>query len=183
MLILLSVQLRIAAPAGITIDYAGRPLGELQVLLVPRKPVVFRGEFRWERVQSWRLPRALSYGCGSMILRVSGGAIRAVMCCSCSLLRGPEVGAVWKGGGPVGGWGGGLMLGIAGILASLTLLMLLAYRGASVIVLAPVCLLLAVAADPGTPLLAGYTQVFMPGVGRFIRSIFRCFCWERCLVV
>jgi len=58
--------------------------------------------------------------------------------------------------------GADLMLGIAGILASLTLLMLLAYRGASVIVLAPVCLLLAVAADPGTPLLAGYTQVFMP---------------------
>ncbi|MFM7864257.1 MAG: GntP family permease, partial [Planctomycetaceae bacterium] len=67
------------------------------------------------------------------------------------------------------------MLGIAGILASLTLLMLLAYRGASVIVLAPVCLLLAVAADPGTPLLAGYTQVFMPGVGRFIAQYFPLF--------
>lgn len=71
--------------------------------------------------------------------------------------------------------GVGLMLGIAGILASLTLLMLLAYRGASVIVLAPVCLLLAVAADPGTPLLAGYTQVFMPGVGRFIAQYFPLF--------
>ncbi|MFN5625879.1 MAG: GntP family permease, partial [Planctomyces sp.] len=67
------------------------------------------------------------------------------------------------------------MLGIVAILASLTLLMLLAYRGASVIALAPVCLLLAVAADPGTPLLAGYTQVFMPGVGRFIAQYFPLF--------
>lgn len=67
------------------------------------------------------------------------------------------------------------MLGITGILASLSLLMVLAYRGASVIVLAPLCLLLAVAADPATPLLAGYTQVFMPGVGRFIAQYFPLF--------
>jgi len=48
-----------AEPAGITIDYAqGRPLGELQVLLVPRKPVV--------------LPRRISVGAGAE-LEVAAG--------------------------------------------------------------------------------------------------------------
>jgi hypothetical protein len=47
-------------PAGITIDYAqGRPLGELQAVLVQRKPSV--------------LPERISVGAGSE-LRVSAGS-------------------------------------------------------------------------------------------------------------
>ncbi|RLS30640.1 MAG: GntP family permease [Planctomycetota bacterium] len=61
-------------------------------------------------------------------------------------------------------------MGIAGIFLSLGLLMILAYRGVNVIVLAPVLAMLAVACDGGSPLLANYTQVFMPAVGRFIAN-------------
>ncbi|MDP3825752.1 MAG: GntP family permease, partial [Polaromonas sp.] len=50
---------------------------------------------------------------------------------------------------------------IAGILLSLVLLMWLAYRGISVLILAPVLALLAVLLSPDAPLLASYTQVFM----------------------
>ncbi len=67
------------------------------------------------------------------------------------------------------------MSGLAGIILSLFLLMYLAYRDVSVLVLAPVCALLAVALDGELPLLASYTQIFMISVGEFISSYFPLF--------
>lgn len=67
------------------------------------------------------------------------------------------------------------MFEVAGIVFSLLLLMLLAWRGASVLVIAPLCVLVAVIADGGTPLLPAYTQIFMPGVGQFIARYFPLF--------
>ncbi len=67
------------------------------------------------------------------------------------------------------------MLGVIGIFVSLGLLMLLAYRGANILVFAPLCLLVAVVCDGATPLLASYTQIFMPSVGQFIAKYFPLF--------
>jgi len=69
---------------------------------------------------------------------------------------------------------GGLQ--IIGILVSLVLLMGLAYRGISVIILAPVLALLAVLfSGDGHQLLAVYTQVFMYGVLGFVVKYFPVF--------
>lgn len=67
------------------------------------------------------------------------------------------------------------MIGILGIVLSLVLLMALAYRGASVLILAPLMALLAVLFSPGTPVLASYTQVFMPALGGFVIAFFPLF--------
>jgi H+/gluconate symporter-like permease len=67
------------------------------------------------------------------------------------------------------------MTGILGILLALGLLMALAYRGISVLILAPLMALLAALLSPGTPLLASYTQVFMPALGGFIVAFFPLF--------
>ncbi|TVP98640.1 MAG: GntP family permease [Planctomycetaceae bacterium] len=67
------------------------------------------------------------------------------------------------------------MIGLAGILLSLVLLMYLAYRNVSVLVLAPVCAMLAVMLDGGLPILASYTQIFMASVGQFITQFFPLF--------
>jgi H+/gluconate symporter-like permease len=67
------------------------------------------------------------------------------------------------------------MVGIAGILLSLALLIYLAYRGLSVLILAPLMALLAVLFSPGTPLLASYTQVFMKALGGFVVLYFPLF--------
>ena len=67
------------------------------------------------------------------------------------------------------------MTGVIGILASLLLLMLLAYRNHSVIVIAPVCALLAVAVEGELPLMATYTQIFMDSLGKFIIRYFPLF--------
>ncbi|WP_119154960.1 GntP family permease [Caldimonas tepidiphila] len=67
------------------------------------------------------------------------------------------------------------MTGILAILVALLLLIWLAYRGFSVLVLAPLTALLAVLLSPGAPLLASYTQVFMPALGRFIVLYFPLF--------
>jgi len=67
------------------------------------------------------------------------------------------------------------MQSIFPILMSLALLMWLAYRGISVLVLAPAMALLAVVASPDVPLLASYTQVFMKAVGGFIALFFPLF--------
>jgi H+/gluconate symporter-like permease len=68
------------------------------------------------------------------------------------------------------------MLGIAGILVSLALLIGLAYRGWNVILIAPVCALVAVLFTLGdTPLLATYTQVFMPALGGYLIKFFPLF--------
>lgn len=67
------------------------------------------------------------------------------------------------------------MTDILGILLALGLLMALAYRGISVLILAPLMALLAALLSPGTPLLASYTQVFMPALGGFIVAFFPLF--------
>jgi H+/gluconate symporter-like permease len=59
------------------------------------------------------------------------------------------------------------MMGLAGILVALALLMWLAYRGWSVLLVAPVAALVA-AAISGEPLLAHWTQTFMGGASRFV---------------
>ncbi|WP_164101259.1 GntP family permease [Candidatus Laterigemmans baculatus] len=66
-------------------------------------------------------------------------------------------------------------MGIAGIVLSLLLLIYLAYRDVSVLVLAPLCALLAVLLDGNLPLLASYTQIFMASVGQFVKDFFPLF--------
>ena len=67
------------------------------------------------------------------------------------------------------------MTSIAGIVLALALLMALAYRGVSVLVLAPLMALLATLFSPGAPVLASYTQVFMPALGGFVVAFFPLF--------
>lgn len=67
------------------------------------------------------------------------------------------------------------MLGMAGITSSLLLLIYLAYRGVSVLVVAPLMALLAALCSAGVPILATYTQVFMPAFGNFAISYFPLF--------
>jgi H+/gluconate symporter-like permease len=66
------------------------------------------------------------------------------------------------------------MTGVLGIAVALGLLILLAYRGYSVLLLAPAMAALA-ALLGGAPLLASYTQVFMPALGGFIVQYFPLF--------
>lgn len=66
------------------------------------------------------------------------------------------------------------MFGLAGILLALGLLIFLAYRGVSVLLLGPLMALLA-AAFAGEPLLGLYTQVFMSSAGGFVTSFFPLF--------
>ena len=67
------------------------------------------------------------------------------------------------------------MISVLGIVVSLLLLIYLAYRDVSVLVLAPICALLAAAFDGQLPLLATYTQIFMGSVGQFVRDFFPLF--------
>lgn len=67
------------------------------------------------------------------------------------------------------------MTGIAAILASLLLLMFLAYRGISVLLLAPLLAALAALLSLDVPVLASYTQVFMKALGNFIVLYFPLF--------
>ncbi|MEM8836753.1 MAG: GntP family permease [Pseudomonadota bacterium] len=62
-----------------------------------------------------------------------------------------------------------------GILLSLILLMYLAYRGVSVIILAPVLAILAVVLNSGGPILGTYTQVFLPALGDYLVRFFPLF--------
>ena len=66
------------------------------------------------------------------------------------------------------------MIGLLGVLLALGLLIWLAFRGISVLILGPVMALLA-AAFSLQPGLATYTQVFMPAAGGFIISFFPLF--------
>ncbi len=66
------------------------------------------------------------------------------------------------------------MTGLAGIVLALGLLIFLAYRGMSVLLLAPLMAMLA-AAFSAAPLLGLYTQVFMASAGGFIVSFFPLF--------
>ena len=67
------------------------------------------------------------------------------------------------------------MIGVLGILLSLALLMYLAYRGITVLVLAPLLSLLAVVAGGDPRLLASYTQIFMTSLGGFVAKYFPLF--------
>ena len=67
------------------------------------------------------------------------------------------------------------MISVAGILVSLVLLMYLAYRNHNVIVIAPICALVAVGLDGELPLLAVYTQIFLDSLGKFIVRYFALF--------
>lgn len=67
------------------------------------------------------------------------------------------------------------MISLAGILLALGLLIALSYRGVSVIVLSPTMAVLATAFAIGTPLIATYTQIFMPAAGDFIVRFFPLF--------
>ncbi|WP_336485947.1 GntP family permease [Methylobacterium nigriterrae] len=65
-------------------------------------------------------------------------------------------------------------MGLAGILLGLALLMGLAFRGWSVLLLAPLAALMA-AAFSGEPLLAHWTQTFMGSAARFLAQFFPLF--------
>jgi H+/gluconate symporter-like permease len=67
------------------------------------------------------------------------------------------------------------MTGILGIVVALALLMYLAFRGISVLILAPAMALLAVLIAGGLPILGAYTQIFMRSTGDFIVLFFPLF--------
>ncbi|MCT4631197.1 MAG: GntP family permease [Firmicutes bacterium] len=67
------------------------------------------------------------------------------------------------------------MLGMLGIIISLGLLMYLAYRGITVLILAPLLAMLAVLFSGDIPALAGYTEVFMKGFAGFAKLYFPLF--------
>lgn len=71
------------------------------------------------------------------------------------------------------------MIGVLGIIVSLGLLMFLAYRGISVIILAPILALFAVflggIATGNAHLMATYTEVFMVSLGGYVKSYFPVF--------
>lgn len=67
-----------------------------------------------------------------------------------------------------------MTLGLIGIIVSLAALIFLAYRGVSVIIAAPICAFFALAMS-GAPLLPGYTEIFMPALGKFVTSYFPLF--------
>src|SRR5699024_8239238 len=66
------------------------------------------------------------------------------------------------------------MLGLLGILLALTTLITLAYRGYSVLIVAPLAALISVV-FAGMPIVASYTQTFMPALAGFISSYFPLF--------
>ena len=65
-------------------------------------------------------------------------------------------------------------MGLIGILLALALLMWLAYRGWSVLMVAPIAGLVA-ALIAGEPILAHFTQTFMPGAASFVAQWFPIF--------
>ncbi|WP_454621017.1 GntP family permease [Bradyrhizobium cenepequi] len=65
-------------------------------------------------------------------------------------------------------------MGLTGILLGLALLMWLAYRGVSVLLVSPLAALIA-AVFSGEPLLAHWTQTFMAGAARFVAQWFPMF--------
>ncbi|MEM5326056.1 GntP family permease [Paraburkholderia sp. JHI2823] len=69
---------------------------------------------------------------------------------------------------------GALVIGLGGMLASLALLIWLAFRGWSVLLLAPLCAMVA-ALVSGEPVLAHWTQTFMSSTGRFLAQFFPIF--------
>ena len=70
-------------------------------------------------------------------------------------------------------------MGLLGILVGLGLLVGLAFRGWSVLLLAPLCALVA-AAFGGEPLLANWTQTFMGSASEFLAQFFPIFLLAPC---
>lgn len=66
-------------------------------------------------------------------------------------------------------------MAVLGIFLALFLLMYLAYRGWSVILIAPILALLAVAMSGESTFLASYTQIFMKAMGNFATTYFPIF--------
>lgn len=67
-----------------------------------------------------------------------------------------------------------MVLGIIGIVVSLILLITLAYRGVPVIIAAPIASVVALVFS-GAPILASYTEIFMPAMADFVGSWFPIF--------
>ena len=67
-----------------------------------------------------------------------------------------------------------MSLGLIGIVLSLVLLITLVYRGMSVVLAAPISALFAMIMS-GVPILATYTEIFMPEMAGFIASYFPIF--------
>lgn len=67
-----------------------------------------------------------------------------------------------------------MVLGLIGVLVSLVFLIGMAYRGHSVIAVAPIAAIIAVVFS-GAPMLGTYTQIFMPALGGFIINFFPLF--------
>ncbi|NCC31169.1 MAG: GntP family permease [Chloroflexia bacterium] len=67
------------------------------------------------------------------------------------------------------------MLGILGVIIALGLLIALAYRGFSILIISPLTALIAVIFAGDMPLMASYTQIFMPALGSFIIQYFPLF--------
>ncbi len=67
------------------------------------------------------------------------------------------------------------MIELAAVLIALGLLMYLAYRGVTLILLAPAAVLVAVALSGGLPVLAAYTHIFMTNTGQFVVAFFPLF--------
>ena len=67
-----------------------------------------------------------------------------------------------------------MLLALVGVVISLVFLITFAYRGHSVVVVAPIAALIAVVFS-GQPIMGSYTQIFMPALGGFIISYFPLF--------
>ena len=67
-----------------------------------------------------------------------------------------------------------MFLALTGVVISLAFLVTFAYRGHSVVVVAPIAALIAVVFS-GQPIMGSYTQIFMPARGGFIISYFPLF--------
>lgn len=67
------------------------------------------------------------------------------------------------------------MVGVIGIFLSLVLLIWLAYRGITVLILAPLLALFAVLLSGNVPLLASYSEVFMSSFAGYAKSYFPLF--------
>ncbi|SKC58823.1 GntP family permease [Maledivibacter halophilus] len=67
------------------------------------------------------------------------------------------------------------MLGVIGIIISLALLMYLAYRGITVLILAPILAMVAVLFSGDLPILASYTEIFMVNFAGYAKSYFPLF--------
>jgi len=67
------------------------------------------------------------------------------------------------------------MTDILAVILALALLMYFAFRGVTLLLLAPAMALLAALLSGGMPLLAAYTQIFMTNAGDFIVAFFPLF--------